>query len=182
MRPGQRRRSGKRAFSVLEMTVAAFLLMVAMGLAARLLQDVGMQIAWSGRKALEVSPNLALEQIRTDLRASHGTSDSMGMWQGPPLAVQGSSTGYVILYLIEENQLLRRTIGPEGVQDRVVLDQVVDLQYRYNRNAVEIEIEFLRMRPPLRRDTAAGMRELDSPEHHKMSILVSPRRVATERF
>lgn len=179
--PRPRRRAG--GFSVLELVVASLVLLVAVALAARLLQDVGMQIAWSGRKTLEVSPNLALEQLRTDLRGSFGTADSLGMWQGAPLAVQGSSTGYGIVYLIEDGQLLRRTTDPSGkVEQRLVLDKVVDLRYRINRNAVEIELEFLRMQPPLRRDTAAGMRELVSPERRKMSIMVGPRRVPAERF
>ncbi len=172
-----------RAFSVLEILVTLVILLVATALAAKLLQDVGMQIAWSGRKTTEVSPNLALEQIRTDLRGSRGTPTAFGIWQSAPLSVHGSSTGYAIVYLIDGDQLLRRTTDPSGKrQERVVLDKVVDLRYRGNGEAIEIEIEFLRMKPPLRRDTAAGMRELATPDHHRMSIVVSPRRVETEAF
>ncbi len=64
----------------------------------------------------------------------------------------------------------------------MVLDQVVDLRYRGTGEAIEIELEFLRMKPPLRRDTAAGMHELAEPDHRRMSILVSPRRIETEAF
>lgn len=178
--PRPRRAAG---FSVLELVVAAAILGVAMLIAARLLQDVGMQIAWSGRKTLELSPSLALEQLRTDLRNSQGTGDALGMWQSPPLAVQRSSTEYTIVYDIEDRKLLRRTIAPSGRRtERVLLDQVVDLRYRTSHDAVEIEVEFLRMQPPLRRDEAAGMREAGSPERHKMGIVVLPRRMDTESF
>lgn len=178
--PRSRRAAG---FSVLEMVVAATILGVAMLISARLLQDVGMQISWSGRKTLELSPSLALEQLRTDLRNSRGAGDAFGGWQSPPLAVQFSSTGYTIVYDIEDRKLLRRTLAPSGRRtERVVLDQVVELRYRTTNDAVEIEVEFLRMQPPLRRDDAAGMREAGSPERHKMGIVVLPRRMDTETF
>lgn len=178
-----RKKRQAAGFSVLELVVATLVLLVSTLLAAKLLQDVGMQIAWSGRQALEVSPNLALEQIRTDLRGSQGTSDSLGMWQSAPLAVQASSTGYAIVYELVGDELLRRATSPSGRKtERVVLDKVVDLRYRINHGAVEVEIEFLRMQAPLRRDTAAGMREIEEPDHRKMSIVVGPRRQDTERF
>lgn len=176
-------RRTRRGFSVLEMMVAFALLVLALMLSAKLLQDTAMQISWSGRKALEVSPNLALEQIRTDLRGSAGTPLVLPGWQSAPLSITGSSSGLTFLYYVAQGQLLRRAIESSGkYTERVVLDQVVDLRYRAGPAGIEVELEFLRMKPPLRRDTAAGMREALAPDHRRMAIVVSPRRLPTEAF
>lgn len=173
----------RRGFSVLEVLVASSILLLALLLAARLLEDVGMQMAWSGRRALELSPSLALEQIRTDLRGSYGAPTGLGLWLPAPLAIDGSASGYAIVYLVDQGRLVRRTTDPDGrEEERVVLDRVVDLRYRDNWGAIEVEIEYLRMRPPTRRDSAAGMKESGPPDHQRMSILISPRRQSVERF
>lgn len=172
-----RRQAG---YSLLELTVSSLVLMLVLALAAEMLQDVGKQVAWSGRRAIEMSPELALDQIRNDLRASSGPMATLGMWQSAPLAITGASSGTVI-YQVEDGDLVRRNLTSGG-SGRKVLDKVTDLRYRYNHDAVEIEIEFLRIKPPLRRDLAAGMRESVIPDQHRVAIVVTPRRVPAERF
>lgn len=172
-----------RAFTVLELTVATLVLLVALLIAARLLQDTAAQIAWSGRKAVEVSPDLALEQIRTDLRNSSGLLLLSTEWTSGPLTVAGSASGLPIVYGIEEGLLIRSTLDDEGVLSRrIALERMVDLRYRAYYGAIEVEITFLRMSPLLRKDTAAGTREKLTPELHRISLLVSPRRVLAESF
>jgi hypothetical protein len=169
------------AYSLLELTIASLVLLVAMALAARLLHDVGMQVAWSGRKAIEMSPELALDQLRNDLRDSAGPMGTLGMWQSAPLAIGGSSSGQTVVYRVEDGDLVRRILGGSA-GGRKVLDKVTELRYRYGHDAVEVEIEFLRIKPPLRRDVAAGMRESPAPEKRKVAIVVCPRRLPVERF
>jgi len=172
------------AFSLLEVMIAFVVMLVALALAAKLLENVLAQLSWSSRKAIEVSPNLALEQIRTDLRNSSGTAVAFGIWKSAPLIISGATGGLELIYLIEDGNLVRRSIdlATGHQEERVVLDRVVDLRYRDNRDAIEIEVEYLRMAPLTRRDTAAGRRETFEPDHRRMSIVISPRRIPVSRF
>ena len=171
------------AFTVLEMTIATLILLVAISMSARLLQDTAAQIAWSGRKAVEVSPDLALEQLRTDLRSSAGVLHSGTDWIHGPMAIVGSPSGLSIVYEVEEGLLIRSTESKDGVLSRrIVLDRVVDFAYRAYFGTVELEVAYLRMSPLLRKDTAVGTREAVTPEQRKISLWVSPRRVPAEFF
>lgn len=171
------------AFTVLEMTIATLILLFAIALSARLLQDTAAQIAWSGRKAIEASPDLALEQLRTDLRNSAGVLHAGIDWIQGPMVVVGSPSDLTIVYQIEDDLLIRSTESKDGVLSRrIVLDRVVDFAYRAYSGMVEIEVTFLRMSPLLRKDTAVGTREKVAPEQQRISLQVSPRRVPAEFF
>lgn len=174
----------RRAFTVLELTIATLILLVALLVSARLLQDTAAQIAWSGRKAVEISPEQAIEQIRTDLRQASGVFYLGSLWTSGPLVIAGSSSGLSIVYEIDESgTLVRGTEDKDGfATERRVLDRVVDLRYRSYYGAIEVEVTFLRMSPLLRKDTAAGAREALSPEQRQVSFIVHPRRVMAERF
>ena len=170
---------GKRSpagFTVLELVISFAVLFVAMTLASRLLLESQARMAHSARQALEPAAQLALKQIRADVRAAAGVATPDDLWSWQPLVLVGHPAGTVV-YRRAGDELVREVGGGQ----RSVLRAVSVFRWRLARSAplplVEIELGHREV-PRFALLTSAGQREAPIPTTRSHLLAVAPRRSA----
>ncbi len=168
-------------FSVLELLVSFALLLLATMIAGRLLLESQARMAHSARQALEPVAEIALEQIRADVRAAGSVPARDYQWNWRPMILLGHPVG-TVRYERRGRDLVRRVIvqgDPEAGGERTVMREVTIWRWRVRREAplqlIEIELshrEISRFGPL----TGAGQREVQIPTSRSHVIAVSPRR------
>ena len=164
-------------FSVLELLVSFAILMIAMSLAGGLLLESQARMGHAARQALEPVAQLALRQIRADVRAAAGAAAQDHEWSWLPLVLTGHPAGTVVYR--REGDALVREIGGRG--RRVVLRSVSVFRWRLARAAplslIEIELGHREI-PRFALLAAAGQREAPIPFTRSHLLAVNPRQSA----
>ena len=136
-------RRGERGFTLLELAVATLVMLLALLLAADLLDESGRLLHHSVRRAREASPLLAAELLRNDVLAAHPPASTGGDWTRLQLDLAVPGVG-VVTWRRDGLQLVREVAGSG---ERRLLDEVHGFRWRTlpggpGRNpAVEVEIE-----------------------------------------
>jgi type II secretory pathway component PulJ len=144
-------RSTESGFSLLELVVAGFILLVALTLANQLLVESQRRIAVSVRELREPEDVLALRLLREDLRAS------APIYGSGAVPLECTRPGMTARWEWVEDRLERRVFDETYVDQgaRVMLDQIVAFRWRtIVPGAVEVEI--VRRRPKIGGALRAG--------------------------
>lgn len=176
--PG-RRAASSAGFSVLEMLVSFTVLMVAVSLAADLMLESQSRIAHSARQALDPVAELALAQVRADVRSSTRVVGSDLLWSWAPLTLTGHPVG-TVQYEKVGTDLVRKIVpggGGEG-SERIVLRQVTIWRWRLSSAAplqlIELELAH-REAPRISTLSAAGRRQAAIPPSRLYRLVIGPR-------
>jgi hypothetical protein len=177
-----KRRRGARGFSLLEVAISTAILFFALALIVRLLMEAQIYIAWSGPAQVAMSPELACEQLRNDIRAAGAVAGEPGV----ALVVLGHSSGDSIQYQVRSGKLERILYDPikDEETSRPVLDRIVNFRWApLDDGAVAIDITSWRDSAPHegRRGPAGQLAARERILTHH-GLVVSPRRVATTAF
>ncbi|MEM6796676.1 MAG: hypothetical protein AAF725_22075 [Acidobacteriota bacterium] len=164
--PCRERTVSRGGFSIPEILIASSLLLLALGLAFQLIAGSQAMMANSGQRQIDMSVELALNQLRADVRNSRNYLTPTG-WAGSwissePLRLVRDSSGGSIAYQLVRGELSRITYAPGQLNpesQRLVLDNVESFRWRgltgLSRSAVQIEIRH-RETAPLSRRRAGG--------------------------
>jgi hypothetical protein len=143
MRPPRSPHTGPAGFTLVETAVALVLLLLALALAADLLQETAQIFAYTAGEALDTPVPLAIARIRNDVLGSMGVVPISGRDGLDGLVIQGPDRP--ILYERRGDGLYRRVVPGEpallwsGVTDwrcQVLPSGLVDLEVTYRRRAV----------------------------------------------
>ncbi len=168
--------------------VAMTVTLVAMAIAAELVLETQRRIAHSGRRNLDMSVDLAFEQLRVDVRGSHSFDIPFGMsgvfndGADEPLEINGHFSGKTIVYELVKRDLRRvvykgASYTPES--QRVVLKEVSLFRWRNHPRASEV-LEVLishEETADLTGLVAAGQREVLEPKVRTVTMMIKPRDV-----
>ncbi len=161
---------------LLELLISFAILLIAMTLAGRLLLESQARMAHSARRALEPAAQLALKQIRADVRAAAGVGSPDHLWSWQPLVLVGHPAGAVV-YRRSGSELVREVGGGR----RPVMRSVSVFRWRLSQGAprplVEIELSHQEI-PRFALLAAAGQREAPIPVTRSHLLAVNPRRSA----
>ena len=175
-------------FTVLELMVAMTVSLVAMAIAAELVLEAQRRIAHSGRRNLDMSVDLAFEQIRLDLRGSYGFQMPVGGISGvfndgeeEPLELKGHFSGKTIVYELVKRELRRVVYQGTGYtpeSHRVVLKEVSLFRWRDHPDAQVLEILISHEETAdMTGLVAAGQREVLEPKVRTVTMMVKQRGV-----
>lgn len=172
MNPASRPKRTEIGFSLLELTIACAVLVVALALANELLVESQRRLAIGARAQLEPDDSLALRQLRDDLRAAAPVSG----WGGGPLDCRRPEL--TARWELAGEKVARRTLDLDGTDRgaRAMLDRVVAFRWRaLAPGAVEVEI--------VRRRAAEGaaLRAGSARWHQIAETLEATRIVAASR-
>lgn len=143
MTPRPSRRTGQSGFTLIELSVALVLLLLALALAADLLQETAQIFAYTSGEALDTPVPLAIARIRNDVQGATGVILIPGRKGLDGLLLQGLDRP--VLYERRGGALYRRVVPGEpailwqGVTDwrcQVLPSGLVDLEVTYRRRAV----------------------------------------------
>jgi type II secretory pathway pseudopilin PulG len=172
-----RRAPSAGGFSVFELLVSFAILLVAMAIAGRLLLEAQARMAHSARQALEPAAQLALKQIRADVRAASGVAATDNEWSWQPMVLVGHPMGTVVYERLGDE--LVRKVGGGGA--RSVMRSVSVFRWRLSRSAplplVEIELGHREI-PRFGLLAAAGQREAPIPVTRSHLLAINPRQSA----
>lgn len=173
----------RRGFSLLEVVISVAILSIALLIASRLLLESQMRMAHSSRRALDPVGDVAVEQIRADVRAGAEVSPRDYEWTWMPLEILGHPAG-TVRYEKVGSELVRRVEGDTLEGQRTLLTGVRVWRWRLRRDIplplVEIELgyqETARLGPL----AAGGTREASAPVTRTQLISVSPRQAGGKR-
>ena len=138
-----------RGFTLLELLVAASVMVVALALTLDLVSRAQQQIDHAGARALDLPVELVFDRLRRDVRTSRSVEAGLsmpGLWSRDPLVTSGRAGGDVA-YALVGGELVRHPVGATDPADRVrVLADVRGLRWRRiegtARASVEIEVTF----------------------------------------
>ncbi len=175
-------------FTVLEMMVAMTVSLVAMAIAAELVLEAQRRIAHSGRRNLDMSVDLAFEQMRLDLRGSYGfvmpedgISGVFNDGEVEPLELRGHFSGKTIVYELVKRELRRVVYQGAGYtpeSQRVVLQEVSLFRWRDRPDAQVLEILIShRETADMTGLVAAGQRERLEPKVRTVTMMIKQRDV-----
>lgn len=164
-------------FTVLELLVSFTILVAAMTLAGRLLLESQARMAHSARRALEPALEIALKQLRADVRAAARVPALDHAWSWEPLILIGHPAG-TVTYERLDGDLVRSVGGGPEAGRRAVMRSVSVWRWRLAPDAplplVEIELGHREI-PRFALLAAAGQREAPIPVTRSHLLAVSPR-------
>lgn len=142
-----RARAGRRGFSLLELVISFFLLVLALMIAAQLLRQAEQRLAAESRRARDPVAVLALRQLRWDVQAARGVDVGSGsgelLWTSDELELHGHPLGTVRYYKLG-GELRREIVVAGETSTRVMLQGVSRWRWRYVngglRRLVEVEL------------------------------------------
>ena len=167
-------------FSVLELLISFAILLIATMIAGRLLLEAQARMSHSARQALEPVTDIALKQIRADVRASGRVPALDHEWSWGPLVLLDHPAGTVVYERTDGN--LVRTVDSGGSEpgERIVMRSVSIWRWRLAPGVplplVEIELG-RREISHFARLAAAGQREAPIPVTRSHFLAISPRQI-----
>ena len=181
-------RRGGAGFTVIEMMIAMTITLVAMAIATELILESQRRLAHSGRRNLDMSVDLAFDQLRLDVRSSTGFDIPPGMGglyndgSTTSLVIEGHYSGDTIAYELVDGDLRRlvyKGTDFNPASQRVVLKQVGVFRWR-NHPQVGQMLEVLISHEETAEMTglvAGGQRERLEPAVRTVSMMLKPRDV-----
>ncbi|MEM8996376.1 MAG: hypothetical protein AAGF23_16435, partial [Acidobacteriota bacterium] len=153
--------------------------------ASRLVLDAQASIAHSGRRFLDMSVDLAFDQLRHDVRSSDGFGIPAGMgglWvRGERLTLVGHISGDTVIYELRDGELLRHSVPLQVGQPtatRPVLRDVRVFRYRSvpttGRPSLEVEVTHFET-APLTARTSAGQAAAAPAAERVVGLILTPR-------
>jgi prepilin-type N-terminal cleavage/methylation domain-containing protein len=154
------RRSGAAGFSLIELVVAMFLLLLVLALAGQLLVESGRIFSAAARELRSPEDDLALRWLRTDLKSGVPVEIFNPEWSSEPLVLL--EDGRALAWAAEGERLLRAEAPEAGAPptERILLEDVIAFRWRVPTLGL-IEVEIVRRRPehaPLARVMSAEWR------------------------
>lgn len=180
----RRRRPG--GFTVLEMMIALTISLVALAIATELILEAQRRLAHSGRRNIDMSVDLAFDQIRVDFRGSTGFfrpfKPGVIYYDGAtdPLTTVSHFSGDVVLYELVDGDLRRVVYDKTNLtpkHSRLVLQNVSRFRWRplpQAQTAIEVQLTYGET-ADLTRLVAAGQRERLTPKRHVVKMILVPR-------
>ena len=173
--PEAARRRGERGFTVPELVVATLVLLLALLLAADLLDESGRLLHHSVRRARDGNPLLAAELLRNDILGAHRPAATGGDWVRLPLDLVVPDVG-LVTWRRDGLELVR---GVAGAGERRLLGGVYAFRWRTlpvargQDPAVEVEVE-LRTADPWGTHAGRGLPRADRGRVERLHWLVVP--------
>ena len=154
--------------------MAFVVISVVLSIAGQLLLEAQSRTVFEAQRTLEPVPDLAIDQLRADLRLAVGVERPLfGGWERGPLELLGHPAGPVV-YDALGGRLVRRIERDEGGGERPLLE-VTAFRWRVaTSGAVDVEISY-RERHRLRALRAGG--DWDDPQwiERRRVVRVVPR-------
>lgn len=140
-RPGRWAESGT---TLLELLVVFAISSTALLLAGRLLLEAQSRSVHEARRTLEPVADLAIDQLRADLRLADGVVKPLfGGWERGPLVLVGHPAGRLSYDKLGERLLRRVERDGELVGERPVLENVTTWRWRLRGDgAVDVELGY----------------------------------------
>ena len=166
-------------FTVLELLISFAILLTATLIAGRLMLEAQARMAHSARRALEPVADIALKQIRADVRAAARVPAFDNEWSWEPLVLLGHPAGTVTYERMGTD--LVRTVDAGGASEpveRLVLQGVSIWRWRLSPGVPSplVEIELGRREiPRFALLAAAGQREAPNPVTRSRLLAISLR-------
>ena len=151
------RRLGRSAgFSLIEMLISLVLLMVALFLAADLIQEAGTLLVDTAREVPDSPASLVLSRLRADIMAASGVDSPLG-WSPGPLDLSGRFPEVkgievrAVRYERDGETLYRSLFDESGyplVDQAVVWRGITDWEWRRWGAMVEVDVSYRRFAVP----------------------------------
>ena len=143
-----RNREPNGGFTLVELTIASLLLLIALALATSLFLESLRVFGAAGLRVTDPLPELASIRLRRDLRgATSPTPVPVPVWRTGVLTVDRPD-GSTVQWSLEGDRLVRIAAGPEGPVARALLDRVAAWRWRaWPQHTYEVEIAFVRIAP-----------------------------------
>jgi prepilin-type N-terminal cleavage/methylation domain-containing protein len=127
--PSEPGRASHRGTTLLELLVVLALLSLVVLVAAELVTHSIRLLGATGRAVRNPLTVQVNERLRRDVQEAGGVLTVEDMWSSGPFELQARS-GDMIQYRVVAGELLRRTVNPGGVEERVLLRGVTSWWWR----------------------------------------------------